>query len=112
MFEPGHVRLANPVAVPGVPVYCIDLYYEVCPCTTAQAPMVQFRMVGEVSGEPFEEAFEMSHDTAFNFASMTAKVAARHGMPPDSGPVMRNHQEFDAMFADLRAKLEAAASGA
>lgn len=109
MFEPGHAHIANPVAALGLPEYSIDLYYEVRPGPKVEWPLVHFRMVGEVSGNPFEEEFEMTHDTAFNFASVMAKLAVKHGMPPNNSPVMRNHKEYDAVFEDLRAKLKAAA---
>jgi hypothetical protein len=111
MFEPGHVSLSNPVAALGVPELNIDLYYEVRPGPKPQCPVVHFRMVGEIAGKHFEEVFEMSHDTVFNFASNVAKIAVKHGMPPNNSPVMRNHKEYDAMFADLRAKLRAAVGG-
>ena len=110
MFEPGHVHLSNPVAALGVPTYNVDLYYEVRPGGKA-GPVVHFRMVGEIADKPFEEVFEMSHDTVFNFASTVGKVAARHGMPVNHSPVLRHHKEFDATFEDLRAKLKVAVGG-
>lgn len=110
MFEPGHVHVSNPVAALGLPTYNVDLYYEVRPGSKA-GPVVHFRMVGEIAEKPFEEEFEMSHDTAFNFAGTIGKVAARHGMPINHSPVLRHHKEFDATFADLRTKLRAAVGG-
>lgn len=110
MFEPGHVHVSNPVAALGLPTYNVDFYYEVRPDQKGGAT-VHFRMVGEIAGTPFEENFEMSHDTAFNFASTVGKVAAKHGMPLNHSPVLRHHKEFDATFEDLRSKLKAIISG-
>lgn len=110
MFQPGHVHLTNPVGSFGLPPYNIDSYYEVRP-GAKEGPVVHFRMVGEIAGKPFEEEFEMSHDTVFNFASTIGKVAAKHGMPVNHSPVLRHHKEFDATFEDLRAKLKAIIGG-
>jgi hypothetical protein len=110
MFEPGHVHLSNPVAALGLPTYNADFYYEVRP-GGKDGPVVHFRMVGEIDGKPFKEAFEMSHDTVFNFASTVGKIAAKHGMPVNHSPVLRHHKEFDATFEDIRAKLKAIIGG-
>lgn len=106
MFEPGHAHLSNPVGSLGLPPYNVDLYYEVRR-GPREGPIVHFRMVGEIDGKPFEEEFEMAHDTVFNFASMVQKIATRHGMPPNNSPIMRNHKDYDAVFEDIRAKLKA-----
>lgn len=110
MFEPGHVHVSNPVAALGLPTYNVDFYYEVRPDQKGGA-MVHFRMVGQIDDKPFEEAFEMSHDTVFNFASTVGKVAVKHGMPANHSPVLRHHKEFDATFEDIRAKLKAIIRG-
>ena len=110
MFEPGHVHLSNPVAALGLPPYNVDFYYEVR-SGLKEGVMVHFRMVGQIADKPFEETFEMSHDTVFNFASVVGKLAAKHGMPINHSPVVRHHKEFDATFEDIRAKLKVAVGG-
>jgi hypothetical protein len=104
MFEPGHLRRANPVATPDQPAYSIDLYYEVRQ-DPVEGPMLHMRLVGEVAGKAFEEQFELHRDTAFNFASVASRLALKHGMPTDFSLIMRGHQEYDQMFADIRSKL-------
>ncbi|WPC03997.1 DUF5064 family protein [Pseudomonas benzenivorans] len=104
MFEPGHLHRVNPVATPDQPAYSIDLYYEVRQ-DPVEGPMLQMRMHGEVAGKAFEEAFELHRDTAFNFASVASRIARKHGLPSDTSLLLRNHQEYDQMFADIRAKL-------
>ncbi|MBV2134734.1 DUF5064 family protein [Pseudomonas sp. MAP12] len=110
MFEPGHVHMTNPVGSFGLPPYNIDGYYEVR-TGGKDGPFVHFRMVGQIDGKPFEEEFDMSHDTVFNFASVMGKLAVKHGMPPNNSPVMRNHKDYDAVFEDIRAKLKVAVGG-
>ncbi|MBM7060523.1 DUF5064 family protein [Pseudomonas sp. UL073] len=105
MFEPGHLHLTN---LPGLGQqdFAIDLYYEVRK-DPAEGSVMHFRMVGEIDAKPFEEEFELRRDTAFNFASVATRVAAKHGLHPKFGPVVRSHKEFDAMFEDIREKLNA-----
>lgn len=106
MFEPGHLHLhrANPVATAEQPSFSIDLYYEVRQ-DPAEGPMLHMRMVGDLAGKNFEETFELHRDTAFNFASVATRIARKHGFPTNTSLVMRNRQEYDQMYADIRAKL-------
>jgi hypothetical protein len=104
MFEPGHLHRANPVATPDQPAFSIDLYYEVRQ-DPVEGPMLHMRLVGDVAGKAFEEQFELHRDTAFNFASVASRLALKHGMPANFSLIMRGHQEYDQMFADIRTKL-------
>ncbi|MEO4048241.1 DUF5064 family protein [Pseudomonas sp. CAU 1711] len=101
MFEPGHWHRAS---LSGEADYSVDLYYEVR-SDPREGQMVHFRMRGQVEGKAFEEEFELHRDTAFNFASVVTRIAARHGLPTEHSPIMRSHDEFDRMFEDIRAKL-------
>ena len=69
--------------------------------------MLHMHMVGDLAGKTFEERFELHRDTAFNFASVATRLARKHGFPTNTSLIMRNHQEYDQMFADIRAKLGA-----
>ncbi|MGN0927402.1 DUF5064 family protein [Ectopseudomonas mendocina] len=104
MFEPGHLHRSSPPGLVGLPNYSIDFYYEVCQ-DPREGPMLHGRLVGEIDGKPFEEVFEMHRDTAFNFASVISHLVAKHGLPPNHSPIMRAHEEYDAIFEDIRAKL-------
>ncbi|MGV8843608.1 MAG: DUF5064 family protein [Pseudomonas sp.] len=106
MFEPGHLHHASPNDLANQPVFTFDLYYEVRN-DAKEGPMLHCRMIGEVDGVSFEESFELHSDTAFNFASITTRLAAKHGLPSNTSLIMHNHQEFDAMFADIRHQLGA-----
>lgn len=106
MFEPGHLHRDNLPGLPGQPEYSIDFYYEVRQ-DAKEGPMLHGRLVGEIEGKAFEETFEMHRDTAFNFASVISRLVAKHGLHPNHSPIMREHKEYDAIFEDIRAKLQA-----
>ncbi|WP_061242924.1 DUF5064 family protein [Ectopseudomonas composti] len=106
MFEPGHLHRSNLPALGGQPGYSIDFYYEVRQ-DPKEGAMLHGRLVGEVEGKAFEDVFEMHRDTAFNFASVISRLMAKHGLPPNHSPIMREHAEYDAIFEDIRAKLHA-----
>lgn len=106
MFEPGHLHRANTLATAELPLFNIDLYYEVRQ-DSSKGPMLHMRLQGQVDGKVFEEVFELHRDTAYNFASVVSRLAHKHGMPTDSSLIMRSHAEYDQMFEDIRAKLGA-----
>ncbi|MFI8735143.1 DUF5064 family protein [Ectopseudomonas toyotomiensis] len=109
MFTPGHLHRDNndrPEHMRLLPPFSVDFYYEVRK-DPEQGPMLHMRLVGEVDGKHFEEEFELHRDVAFNFASVATRIAARHGLHPNASPVMRGHDEYDKVFADIRAKLNA-----
>lgn len=101
MFEPGHLHRASQS---GEIDYSVDLYYEVR-SDPKEGEMLHFRMKGQIDGKAFEDEFELHRDTAFNFASVATRVAAKHGLPTNHSLIMRGHDEFDRMFEDIRDKL-------
>ena len=101
MFTPGHLNRTN---VPGGPQYSIDVFYEVRR-DPKEGMLLHFKMSGQVAGRTFVEEFDMHRDTAFNFASLLARAAVKHGLPANESLIMRGHAEYDAMFADIREKL-------
>ncbi|MGV8860122.1 MAG: DUF5064 family protein [Pseudomonas sp.] len=104
MFTPGHLNRASIPGIPGIPKFNIDVFYEVRH-DPKEGMLMHFKMVGQVSGREFVDEFDMHRDTASNFASLVAKVAVKHGLPPNESPIMRSHAEYDAMFEDIRDKL-------
>ncbi|WP_137817590.1 DUF5064 family protein [Pseudomonas sp. 2FG] len=105
MFTPGHLNRASIPGTPGVPEFNIDVFYEVHR-DPKEGILMHFKMIGHVSGREFVEEFDMHRDTAFNFASLLAKAAIKHGLPANASPIMRSHSEYDAMFEDIRNKLD------
>lgn len=103
MFEPGHLHRNN---LPGMPESAVDIYYDVRN-DPEQGMMMHFRMVGDITGKSFTDEFELHRDTAFNFASRITRLAIKHGFHPTFGAVLRDHQEYDLMFEDIRQKLKA-----
>ncbi|MBU0809709.1 DUF5064 family protein [Pseudomonas sp. MIL19] len=106
MFEPGHLHRANSIATAEMPLFSVDLYYEVRQ-DPSEGAMLHMRMQGQVDGKAFEEVFELHRDTAYNFASVASRLGHKHGLPTNSSLIMRSHSEFDQMFEDIRAKLGA-----
>ena len=103
MFEPGHLHRSS---LAGQVDYTVDLFYEVRQ-DPQEGPMMHFRMTGQIAGKAFEDEFELHRDTAFNFASVASRMAAKHGLPTNHSLIMRGHDEFDRMFEDIRSKLNA-----
>ena len=103
MFEPGHLHRAS---LPGQIDFAVDLFYEVRR-DPKEGPMMHFRMEGHIAGKAFKDEFELHRDTAFNFASVATRMAAKHGLPTNHSLIMRGHAEFDKMFEDIRDKLGA-----
>ena len=104
MFEPGHLHRSRLPGLDGQPGYSIDFHYAVRQ-DAQEGPMLHGRLTGEIDGKAFEEVFEMHRDTAFNFASVISRLVAKHGLHPNHSPIMREHEEYDAIFEDIRAKL-------
>lgn len=106
MFEPGHLHFARQPCNAKETEFSLDLYYEIRN-DAKEGTMVHFRLEADVAGKAFEEAFDLHRDTAFNFASHVSRIMARHGLPPANGPVLSNHRDYDAMFEDIRNRLNA-----
>lgn len=109
MFTPGHLHRDNldlPPAMRHAPPFSVDFDYAVRQ-DAERGAMLHMRLAGEVDGKPFTEEFELYRDVAYNFASVATRIAARHGLPIKASPVMRGHDEYDKVFADIRAKLHA-----
>ncbi|MWV15943.1 DUF5064 family protein [Pseudomonas sp. L-22-4S-12] len=103
MFQPGHLHRSH---LPGQLQFAIDLFYEVRQ-DPKEGAMLHFRMVGEIEGKAFCEEFDLHRDTAFNFASVLMRVAAKHGLPTSHNLIMHGHDEYDRMYQDIRDKLGA-----
>lgn len=104
MFEPGHLHLKQLPGLPGRHAYTLDIYYGIRH-DASEGDMLTIRIVGEVDGKGFEEAFELHRDSAFDFASAATHRVARHGLTAATGLVMKNHAEYDLMFRDIRERL-------
>lgn len=106
MFKPGHLHRFNREEAEGVPVYSIDLYYQVKYEPEGRRTLL-IAMLGNVSGQSFQEEFEISKEDASNFASILSRAAEKYGVPTSKGLIAKNHEEYDQMYADIRTRLEA-----
>ncbi|MDV7211060.1 DUF5064 family protein [Azotobacter beijerinckii] len=104
MFTPGHVhRELLPDEFNRQKFIC-DVYYDVRE-DPKEGQMLHMRMEGEIDGKSFAEECELHRDMAFDFMNTLTQVVVRNGGYPRLGPVLRAHDEFDAMFKDIRDKL-------
>ncbi|SHL66109.1 DUF5064 family protein [Phytopseudomonas punonensis] len=106
MFEPGHFHRSNSVATADIPIYAIDLHYDIRQ-DAAEGSMLYMTLKGEIGGTAFEESFELHRDTAFNFASVVSRLSHKYGLPTSLVLISHEHEEFDLMFEDIRHRLDA-----
>ncbi len=103
MFEPGHLHIARPALQPDDIGYDIHLRYEIS--QTESGSGMHFTMEGVINGKTINEAFDLPKDKAYNFASKASRIAEKHGLPKDTD-LHAMHGEYDAMFEDIRDKLD------
>jgi hypothetical protein len=101
MYSPGHLHRAS---LPGQPEFAVDLYYEVRQ-DPQEGPMLHFHLSGQIAGKALDESFELHRDTAYNFASVIARIAEKHGLPVEHSLVMHDRGEYELMYGDIREKL-------
>ena len=101
MYSPGHLHRAS---LPDQPEFAVDLYYEVRQ-DPQEGPMLHFHLVGQIGGKGLDESFELHRDTAYNFASVIAHIAEKHGLPVEHSLVMHDREEYERMYRDIREKL-------
>lgn len=103
MFEPGLLHIQHISLQPDDIGYDLKVTYEL-----VQAPelAVHFSLQGEINGKSFEETFQLPKDMACNFASNLSRLAVKHGLPKDVN-IVTQHNQYDAMFEDIRQQLHA-----
>ena len=103
MFEPGHLHLSRIQLLPTDTGFNLDIHYSV----DAQRSGVEFVVEGEINPQAVRESFSLPRDTAFNFASNIDHLLRRHGVLTREFMSLSAHHEYDAMFEDIRAQLDA-----
>ena len=103
MFEPGHLHLARMRLLESDIGFHIDITYRLID----QGKRVRFDVQGQINEEAIEEYFELPRETAFNFASDIDHLLRRHGALSPEFLSLSEHKEYDAMFSDIRDKLNA-----
>jgi hypothetical protein len=103
MFEPGHLHTARPALQPDDIGYDLHLRYEVA--QTDSGPGMHFTLEGDIDGKSINESFDLPKDMAYNFASEASRLAEKHGLPKNTD-LHEMHGEYDAMFEDIRDKLD------
>lgn len=105
MFRPGHLDIRSE-ALGAFPAYRFDLDYALR--QDDDGPYVHFDLVGEVSGQPFQDRFRLHRDVAYNFLHRACRCLRRHGLAPGALEPLAHHRDYVRVFDDLRAQLHAA----
>ncbi|MFC2972292.1 DUF5064 family protein [Azotobacter bryophylli] len=105
MFEPGHVHRAVEKNEFNPQGFTVDVYYDVREDPT-EGKMLHMRMEGDIDGRHFADECELYRDVAYDFMRALNQIAVRNGFNPRQGPVLRDHREYDAMYHDIRTKLD------
>lgn len=104
MYQPGHLHLEHAPVQSHDVAYQLDIRYEVAQAEHGRA--MHFTIQGEIAGKPVDASFDLPRDMAFNFASSIDHVAREHGLPKTQVIPVSLHKQYDAMFEDIRAKLD------
>ncbi|GAB3483364.1 DUF5064 family protein [Azotobacter salinestris] len=104
MFKPGHLHREHLPDKSDPQTFVYDVHYEVRDLPE-KGQVLHMRMDGAVDGKAFSEECELPRDMAFDFMNELTRVAVRNGLHPRFGPILREHDEYDAMFEDIRHKL-------
>lgn len=104
MFKPGHLRRELLPDEFNPQHFVCDIYYEVRE-DAQEGKKLHVHVQGSIDGNPFDEEFEQYWDVAFNFLDRITRILTKHGLEIKHGAMLREHAEYDAMFADIRAKL-------
>jgi len=103
MFEPGHLHITRPALQPDEIGYDLHIRYEVS--QTDAGPGMHFTLDGDINGKPVNDAFDLPKDLAYNFASEASRICEKHGLPKNAD-LHDMHGDYDAMFEDIRDKLD------
>ena len=63
-------------------------------------------MHGCIQGKELKETFFLPKDKAYNFASNVTKIAEKYGIPKALSSIGSMHEDYDAMFEDVRVQLD------
>ncbi|WP_116893344.1 DUF5064 family protein [Pseudomonas syringae] len=104
MFEPGHYCFSGVERGDTETAYCVHVRYRK-QVGSAHKYVLILEVDGEVNGSVFSGAFELTRDTALNFASPLSRLLTKNGVPVSKGLIMRGHQAYDLMFKDIHSLL-------
>ena len=104
-FEPGHLHIQRHALNKDDVSYDVCIDYEVSQDPKEGKGML-FTMHGNIQGKDLKETFYLPKDQAYNFASNVTKIAEKSGIPKALSSIGSNHQYYDAMFEDVRARLD------
>lgn len=104
-FKPGHLHIERHSLNKNDASYNVCIDYEVTH-DPKQGKGMLFTMYGNIQGHELRESFFLHQDQAYNFASCVTKIAERYGIPKQLSSIGSVHKHYDAMFEDVRAKMD------
>jgi len=106
-FQPGHVHIERTALNSTDHSYALNIEYE-----ATQDPKegrgIQFHMHGSIEGKTIDEKFFLPKDQVLpSFLMVMSRKAQAHLAPPKKFETLSSpHKIYDAMFEDIRAKLD------
>ncbi|AGZ36816.1 DUF5064 domain-containing protein [Pseudomonas sp. SWI6] len=106
-FKPGHVHIERDALNKNDHSYDLNIEYE-----ASQDPRegrgIQFRMHGSIEGKDVDEKFFLAKDQVLpSFLMVLSRKAQAHLPPPKKFETLSSpHKIYDAMFEDIRIKLD------
>ncbi|MDF0730374.1 DUF5064 family protein [Pseudomonas entomophila] len=106
-FQPGHVHIERTALNKADHSYDLNIEYEATQDNT-QGRGIQFRLHGSIEGKPVDEQFFLAKDEVLpSFLMVLSRKAQAHLAPPKKFENLGSpHKLYDAMFEDIRQKLD------
>lgn len=106
-FQPGHVHIERTALNTNDHSYDLCIDYEAV-SDPSEGRGIQFRMHGHIEGKAVDEKFFLAKDQVLpSFLSVTTRKAQAYLAPPKKFETLGSpHKLYDAMFEDIRSKLD------
>jgi len=107
-FQPGHVHIERTALNSADHSYDLNIEYEATTLDPKEGRGIQFHMHGSIEGKPVDEKFFLPKDQVLpSFLMLLSRKAQAHLAPPKKFETLSSpHKIYDAMFEDIRAKLD------
>ncbi|MCX2886701.1 DUF5064 domain-containing protein [Pseudomonas sp. LB-090624] len=107
-FQPGFVHIERTALNSADHSYNLKIEYEATTKDPKEGRGIQFRMHGTIEAKPVDETFFLPKDQVLpSFLMVLSRKAQAHLPPPKKFETLGSpHKIYDAMFEDIRAKLD------
>lgn len=106
-YEPGHVHIERTALNQNDHSYDLKIDYE-AETDPKEGRGIQFRMHGTIEGKTVDEKFFLPKDQVLpSFLMKASRIAQSYLVPPHKFETLGSpHKLYDAMFEDIRQKLD------